>query len=276
MVEEINMTRNKTLFIIFSVIFILPIACQIGGRAIEEDSEMAMTIQEDIHQVEVLYNSQSVPDHFSEENAIRRGDEFDPNKVFEIFDHLKMEEGFTLDYVYDANSMGGYPELYARRIDSERYETLLDYTEAHPECFEDGAPTDCFYMNHVKADDTEEGFLQLVIFYRMGDQFYLVWHANYNDAVVIVGNEGLEKIIKERSDTSFGAQFTNLQQNEAKRIDPTPEVIFNDKSVTVKLVWFTKWGGFYKTTYQVARQFPHLIQTIETENLLEYECGIMF
>jgi len=270
------MTRKKTLIIIFLVIFILPIACQIGGRGNEGDSALAMTIQEDIHQVEVLYNSQSIPDHFFEENAIRRGDEFDPNKVFEIFDHLKMEEGFTLDYVYDSNPMGGYPELYASRIDNERYETLLDYTEAHPDCFEKSAPADCFYLNHVKTDDTEEGFLQLVILYRMGDQFYLDWHANYNDAVVIVGNEGLEKIIKERSDTSFGAQFTSLQQVKAKGIDPTPEVLFNEKSVFVKLVWFTKWGGFFETTYQVNRLFPHLIQVIETETLLEYECDIMF
>jgi hypothetical protein len=110
----------------------------------------------------------------------------------------------------------------------------------------------------------------------MGDQFYLDWHANYNDAVVIVGNEGLEKIIKERSDTSFGTPFTNLQQAKAKRIDPTPEVIFSDAYVTVKVVWFTKWGGFFETTYQVNRQFPHLIQVKETENLFEYECGIMF
>jgi hypothetical protein len=275
------MTSKNKLIIIFLVIFILPIACQISGRANEVDSDMALNIQEDIHQVEVLYNSQSIPDHFFQENAIRRGDEFDPNKVFEIFDHLSMEEGYTLDYVYDANPMGGYPELYARRIDSKRYETLFDYTEAHPECFEKQAPPDCFYLNHVKTDDTAEGFLQLVVLYRMGDQFYLDWHANYNDAVVVVGTEGLENIIKERSDTSFGAQFTNMQQAKARRIDPTPEVVIGDNFVTVKLVWFTKWGGFFETTYQVNRQFPHLfqlhlIQLIETKNLLEYECGIMF
>jgi hypothetical protein len=270
------MTHKKRIIIIFLVIFVLPIACQIGGQGEEGDSEMALTIQEDIHQVEALYNSQTIPDHFFEENAIRRGDEFDPNQVFGIFDHLKMEEGFTLDYVYDANPMGGSPELYARRIDSERYATLLDYTEAHPECFNKKALADCFYLNHIQTDDTEEGFLQLVILYRMGDQFYLDWHANYNDAAVIVGNEGLEKIIKERSDTSFGAPFTNLQQVKAKRIDPTPEVIFSDAYVTVKIVWFTKWGGFFETTYQVNRQFPHLIQVKETENLLEYECDIMF
>jgi hypothetical protein len=100
------MTHKKRIIIIFLVIFVLPIACQIGGQGEEGDSEMALTIQEDIHQVEALYNSQTIPDHFFEENAIRRGDEFDPNKVFEIFDHLKMEEGFTLDYVYDGNPMG--------------------------------------------------------------------------------------------------------------------------------------------------------------------------
>jgi len=270
------MMRNKGLFPLLFVIFMLSIACQISGRIKEGDTEIAKTIQEDIHQLEVLYNSQSIPDHFFEENAIRRGDEFDPNKIFEIFDHIKMEEGYTLDYVYDANPMGGYPELYARRIDSERYATLLDYTEAHPECFEKNAPSDCFYLNHVKTDDTEEGFLQLVILYRMGDQFYLDWHANYNDATVITGTEGLDKVIKERSDTSFGAQFTSMQQIKAKRIDPTPEVVIGDMYVTVNLVWFTKWGGFFETSYQVNRQFPHLIQTLETKNLLEYECDIMF
>lgn len=269
------MTRNKGLFPLF-IIFMLSIACQISGRINEGDTEIAKIIQKDIHHLEVLYNSQTIPDYFFDENTIRRGDEFDINEIFEIVNHLRMEEDFTLDYVYDANPMGGYPELYARKIDSERFTTLLDYTEAHPECFEKNAPSNCFYLNHIQTDDTEEGFLQLVILYRMGDQFYLDWHANYNDAVVITGTEGLEKIIKQRSDTSFGAQFTSMQQIKAKQIDPAPEVVIGDNDVTVKLVWFTKWGGFFVSTYQVNRQFPHLIQVIETENLLEYECGIMF
>lgn len=270
------MGRRLTITWLFIVFTLVSSACRISGGDKRVDSDLGLAMQEDIYNLSVLYNAQSIPQHFFDENAERSGEEFDPNKVFEILDHLAMEEGYTLDYVYDPNPMGGYPLLYARKNNQPRFINLADYENAYPECLVNRPPDSCFYLNHVTVDGSEAGFVQLLVMYRMGDQFYLDWHANYNDAEVVTSIAGLEKIINERSNTSFGAQFTRSQQAKASDLEPRPVVEIGESTVKVKITWFTKWGGFYASTYEVQRDMPHRVKMVETINLLEYECDIMF
>ena len=53
-------------------------------------------------------------------------------------------------------------------------------------------------------------------------------------------------------------------------------VNLTDDSATVQVVIFTKWGGFYRLTYEISRSFPHTILDVKEENLVPYDCGIMF
>lgn len=52
-------------------------------------------------------------------------------------------------------------------------------------------------------------------------------------------------------------------------------MILTQNTAIVELVTFTKWGGFYRTTYIFDRSFPHNIIDVKKENLVPYDCGIV-
>jgi hypothetical protein len=44
----------------------------------------------------------------------------------------------------------------------------------------------------------------------------------------------------------------------------------------VQIVTFTKWGGFFRETYSLERPYPYTIMDVQVEELVAYDCGIMF
>ena len=267
--------QKRRLFWLILMLF-LPGACLPGRSNGQEELKAAEAIQEDIEQLTALYASLSIPEHFLEQGAERRGDEFDPNQVFDILDHLEMAPGYTLDYAYLYEGMGGYPVLYARKIDQDRALFRLPDRPGQGEVDPEFDPFSHNPLNAIQADGSAEGYMQLVVFSRMGSQFYLHWHANYSDAVVITTREGLEEIVAEYAKNDFAYDFNVAMRAKALLINPEPKVVWTDDKVTVSLLYFTKWGGFFKTEYQIQRTFPHHMIMLRNENLLEYDCGIMF
>jgi hypothetical protein len=87
-----------------------------------------------------------------------------------------MQAGYDLDYVYHQDGMGGYPLLYARPADQEPYTTEADYLAAAADQQE--------YLAFVLPQDNPEGYFEYAAFAMVANQFYLDWHANYNDAVL--------------------------------------------------------------------------------------------
>jgi hypothetical protein len=55
-----------------------------------------------------------------------------------------------------------------------------------------------------------------------------------------------------------------------------PAVNIGTQSVQVKLVTFTRWGGFFEETYFLSKSPPHTIQDVQEKNLVPYDCGVMF
>jgi hypothetical protein len=53
-------------------------------------------------------------------------------------------------------------------------------------------------------------------------------------------------------------------------------VIIGADNVKIRVVWFTKWGGFFESWITMKKTFPHQILERNDENLLEYDCGVMF
>lgn len=220
------------------------------------------------------------PEHLLKENAVRTGDEFDVSAYFTVLDHLSMEPGYTLDYVYcyDGSGFAGFPKLYARPdvIPTRFASTDTPPTEDQPPfltCSDVGGDADS-YLAHVQIDGTEEGFFQLALLRVMGGQFYLYWHAGYYDTVVVCDREAVESIIS--AEGSYGQPFSAEQKRAARAIDPSPIVELGDEVVAVKIVTFSKWGGFTQETYEINRSFPHAIRDSNSEVLVEYDCGIMF
>lgn len=207
-----------------------------------------------------------VPEHLAVDNPVKTGGEFDVNQYFTVLTHLSMEPGYALDYVYVFDGLGGYPALYSRGENDAPF-------SAYPQTVGD-SPGD--FMNHVQTDGSAEGFYEFVVLRVMANQFYLWWHANYNDTRIVASGETLDDIIAYAESSDFGQSMTDETRREAQALDLEPKVEFSGNAVTVTIITFTKWGGFSRETFTINRNFPHTPVGHDSELLAPYDCGVMF
>jgi hypothetical protein len=217
--------------------------------------------------MQALTGGLEIPPNFRTENFAKVGGEFNVMKYFTVLDHLSMKPGYVLDYVYHYDGMGGYPVLYPRIASQPPYATEADLSAA-------GKLPD--YLDYVQVEDTPEGYFQFVVLATMGNRFYLFWHAGYNDRQIVCDKAGVADIV-----SSLNGDFGNpispsarVQASLLKGVEPAVSV--TDQTVEVQFVTFTRWGGFYLNTYTISRLAPHIIQKDQEENLVPYECGVMF
>lgn len=209
-----------------------------------------------------------VPDHFLEQGAAKRGGEFDVCSYFTVLKRLSMERGYVLDYVYLFQGLGGHPVLYARGVNQPPYSTYEELAREQPE--PQGA-----YLEHVRTDGTPVGYLQFVMLAIMGEQFYLYWHACYNDLTPVCSKRALEKLLTELED-SFGQPMPPEDRERAQELQVEPWVVMGDEFVEVRVVVFTRWGGFLEGIYTIKRSYPHEIVETRFSTLVPYHCGVMF
>lgn len=244
-------------------------------------------------------------DTWNDSKIVRLGNEFDVNQYFTILTKLSMEPGYTLDYVYSGMLGNGSPTLYARNIDAERLTTFSEYEQAISgsgteveffwshlgDIMNDNTPVDFTlpdkaysllrygYLSHVQVEDSEIGYFQLALLYLLGDQFYLQWHAYYDDEAVVCDQYNAYKILDDLENADI-SDWSNQQikQLRAQLLNVTyaPSVTLKDKTAEVQLTYFTKWGGLFRATYLISREAPHMIIPTKPINLLYYHCGIMF
>ena len=126
-------------------------------------------------------------------------------------------------------------------------------------------------------EDIEQGYFDYVVMDMMANQFYLFWHANYNDTQIVCNRQQLYDIVAQVSTGDFGNSMDPAQQSKARTLrNIVPVVYLTGDVAIVELVTFTKWGGFYRQTYTISREVPHTILDAKQENILPYDCGIMF
>jgi len=240
--------------------------CSLGCT---REDESAALRQKTVDAVAALQQDLELPKHFMTEEAPRTSEEFDPNRYFSVLDHLSMEPGYVLDYVYLYQGMGGLPILYARQADQPAYRTYSDYVKAVG-----SEPSRSGYLEHVQVDGTAEGFFQFVALYIQGGQFYLFWHAGYNDVAILCDRGALEALF-----TSFDAWDLKLPDDvkkAARELELDPLVEFQDDTVLVQVVTFSKWVGFNREAYTISRSFPHKVLDQKVEIVIPYDCGIRF
>jgi hypothetical protein len=197
------------------------------------------------------------------ESLEARGERFDVNQYFDVLTHLSPEQGYVLDYVYFAPGGDGFPYIYARRASDPALADYSAYKEASPEN----------YLDHIQVDGTPEGYFELAALSIMSHQFYLFWHANYNDKEVVSSQERLEEFIALLNEKY--RPLTEEQEADILQLDVTPRVNFVGDKVRVRMLVFTKWGGFFEREFTIDRDFPHRMSDNDIE-LVPYNCGIMF
>lgn len=224
--------------------------------------------------MQALTQELEIPEHLRVPNAERTGEEFDVNAYFTVLTHLSMESGYLLDYVYHYNGVSGASFIYARPAEAEGYATFTHYMDATGDVL--AAGYDHAWLDHIEVDGSAEGFFELVVLTLQGEQFYLWWHAGYNDTTVVSSQEGVERVIEKINDTVIGCSFSASQEEQARAINTEPEVMFEPDAVRVRVVTFTKWGGFEAHNFTVRREFPHRVLDHETEVLVPFDWGVMF
>ncbi|NCP16474.1 hypothetical protein GW866_05455 [bacterium] len=252
---------KKIVLLAATAAFFALLACRLSSApASEIDCAGAL---EALHQVR---GDMSFPDNFQTENPAKQGGEFDANTYFQALTHLSMQPGYALDYVYHFDGMGGYPLLYPRPAEQAPFRTEADYAAS-------GDSSD--YLDYVQIDDTAEGYFQYVVLNILGSQFYLFWHANYNDYQIMCNPSDVRDIAASLGD--FGRPMSLLSRLRTLLLrDVAPTVRTSEQSVEVQLVVFTKWGGFLRLTFSIDRNFPHRILDVKEKILVPYDCGVMF
>jgi len=251
----------KKMYVLLIVILLLA-ACgpAPAGEAIPDCQGMMTDLS-------TLMSGYEFPAHFQQENPAKQGGEFDVMQYFSVFDHLSMQAGYTLDYVYHFDGLGGYPILYVRPEGQDPYLTESDMIAT-------GEPPN--YLNFVQTDDTPEGWFQYVVFSMTAQRFYLFWHANYNDQSIVCDKQAVMMTVNAMNSMSGQPMplKTKIQARFLQNVEPRVQT--GEDTVTVEVTTFTMWGGFYRRSYTLQRSFPHTILDRQEENLIPYDCGIVF
>lgn len=255
--------KKTTIFILLAV-FVLSPACQFlrPSRA----GTMILDCAQIISRMSGLQPG-GIPEHLST-TGIKRSDDFDVNQYFDVLTHISMQDGYALDYVYQNDSLGGYPLLYPRPVDQDPYASTADIPQ-------DTTWPD--FLEYVDVEDTAQGYFDYVVLDIMANQFYLFWHANYNDTQIVCNRQQVNDIVAQLSSGDFGNAMDLPAQTKARTMkDVEPVVRLMGDVAIVEIMTFTKWGGFYRQTYTISREVPHKIIDIKQENLVPYDCGILF
>ena len=173
-------------------ILILGVLVSACGPA-PEVSDSISTCRATLDAMSSLTGALELPSNFQEQNPVKTGDEFDVMQYFTVLDHLSMQPGYILDYVYHYDGMGGSPILYARPAGQSPYATESEMTAAGD------IPN---YLDFIQTDDTPESYFQFVLLTLMGNQFYKFWHSNYNDVRIVCEKIDVNDIV-----TSLDGRF---------------------------------------------------------------------
>lgn len=231
------------------------------------------TWQVQVEAIKALTRNKRIPDSLFTGVTIEDEDMFDPNLLLQPLENLQLKPGYRLDFVYYYDGLSGLPYLYARQDTAKAVTTYDDYRTM---CDQAGSGILCNPMDTILTDGTEASYFQWVLLHTMGQQFYLDWHASYNDQEIIASSAALSRIVNIYSDIQHGSSLTEEQQKQALAINPIPHVSIQESAVSVRVVTFTKWGGFYETIFTLTLEAPHRFISIEKTNLVPFDIDIIF
>jgi hypothetical protein len=227
-----------------------------------------------------------VPEHLQEENCSKNGTEFDVNEYFTVLNNLSMENGYVIDYVYLFDHMGGHPVLYVRKDSQQPYSNYEEYSDGMlgnvsiGEVYSTVTPLwnedSGLFEDKIHVDGSEEGFFQYIVLQVLGEQFYLWWHANYNDWRIICEPSRIDTIVEQVLNSGYEEGIPEDFAEKARALDTLPVIEYAGDTVKVSVLIFTDWGGFKRLTFTVKRDYPHTITDYQSETLIEYDCGIRF
>ena len=232
-----------------------------------------------------------IPEHLQCDQPQRRESDFDPNTYFKVLTHLSMKPGYTLDYVYHwMKDFGGDPCLYARKTGDAPLATFEEYRN-----WAKGNPP---LLDYLVADGTPDSYFQLLVFRLMAQQFYLYYHAHYDDFCIVTTRaevDGLASVLTLQKpakilppylskrllvagalSSRFSKKAAVAFRKEMAAMDPRPTVTFSARTAVVRSCGFSKWGGLVTARESRQRCPPHQLCRGKVLAVAVYDCGFMF
>ena len=220
--------------------------------------------------------------------AAMRGDpitnKFDVNGYFTVLDKLRLKSGLVLDWVFANRGIGGYPVLYARASDAAPFTDYATYSgipanarEPQGVTAEDHERLRYGYLEKIRAEDSPEGFFQLVVLRLLGDRFCLFWHEFYNEIALVCSPPGWQAILQREQ--KRGEPYTPPPPDfisAAEKLDFAPSIKMGDTKVDVDVTTYCPFGGLNRQHFEISRPFPHRILTLSATNLLQHSQRFVF
>lgn len=213
---------------------------------------------------------------------------FKLEEYLKLYDKLKIISGWKPDYYYIYDGMGGAPLIFVMKEKDNLDSLILNFK--HP-WYDKNIPVCSFlYLyndsikitEHLKLDETCESYFQLIMFYEIGCNFYLFWHANYGAQDIICSKNEMEKLLKfhlegpDNNETeNSGNVFFKIKDN-LDFIDFIPKIKFEKDSVKMKVIIFAGGKGLYERNYSISRKFPHRIIETGTTILVKDNTKIIY
>jgi hypothetical protein len=234
-----------------------------------------------------------------------RPETFNIKIYMDMFSGLKIKKkNYVFDYYYFDNFIDGKPYLFIKRkkfnllkhlnknadkrnlIGKERTE----FIQRRLHCFLE----DPLYRakKNVYPKDTEEGYLQYLYFYELGELFALKWHANYKKKKVICSNNEIEEIIKQ---CIVQQRYTDTLQNTDEKfllneiydcdLETLQNFLLKDSLIflqnnkddfIVKWIELEDWGGLFEKTYSIQRTKPYHIELMNERRIMKIQKNYIF
>ncbi len=190
---------------------------------------------------------------------------FDVNTFLTFFDNIEFDKDYSIGVYFFDNSFDGNPYLYAVKYDEElkdkhKHKKSLHKYLNNPELRA---------KNHIVPMDSEEGFLQYLFFYELGEQFALKWHSNYNEKRIICSSDILDSVINDLKTSEWITADALGLKKLKEAASPNIEIEKTDQYYIITWLENRTHIGIFKCTYRISRERPHLIDKIKEEKLLD-------
>ncbi len=212
---------------------------------------------------------------------------FDFSEYLNLFNLLKIEPGYTFDYVYLSSFLDGAPILIALEANESIDSLIADFMVTESFINDDNVTDSNQYisyefsdyaiqhlnpLNHLIIEDSKMGYFQFVTFEMIADKFDLFWHSGYSTQEIICTKPYLLFTIR----SIPNEDILNSQRRKAFFINPKPKVSIKKNFCTVEILRFNDWSGLIRDKFKISRKLPNKIELMSSDTLIHYSCGVMF
>lgn len=217
-----------------------------------------------------------------------RKKKFNANDFLKIFDRIKLDTGYKLDYIYLGDHIGGRPFAFTRiKFNILGKIVALYEASTFSSCSLDDKP----HVRNISFEQSPIGYFQFCVFSVAITQFYLYWHARTAHVELIFTRKQIDSILtyflrSELIHRNDDGKELNALLNSRKSIDdysPFVDMPFSGDDLSklyavslepvvrvmedghgeVRMVSYSEYQGFYHHFFYI--KFPCYIKSRKVE-----------